>query len=167
MKPVLSIAAESHALPIWLPIFRRYVAAMAVTNLIWEVAHLPLYTLWLDGNTREQVLAVIYCTGGDVLIALFSLIGALLVAGRRTWPERSYTRVLLIAVALGVAITIYAEWLAVVVRQSWAYRDLMPTLPPLGTGLTPVLQWLVLPPLCLHWARLSLTARHSNTSLQS
>lgn len=166
MTPVPSIAVEVHASPIWLPVFRRYVAAMAVANLLWEVAHLPLYMLWIDGSTDERIFAVIHCTGGDVLIAVFALLGALLVAGSQTWPERGYARVLVIAMALGVAITIYFEWLAVSVRQSWAYRDLMPTLPPLGTGLTPVLQWLVLPPLCLHWARRRVAARRRNTLLQ-
>jgi hypothetical protein len=126
---------------------------MALANLVWEIAHLPFYTLWIDGSAREQAFAVIHCTGGDVLIAVFTLIGALLLTGDQAWPERSYGRVLALAVALGVAITIYFEWRAVSVRQDWAYRDLMPTLPPLGTGLTPVLQWLILPPLCLRWAR--------------
>jgi hypothetical protein len=39
------------------------------------------------------------------------------------------------------------------VRQTWAYTDLMPKVPPLGTGLAPLLQWLLLPSVALHLAR--------------
>jgi len=31
------------------------------------------------------------------------------------------------------------------VRQSWAYSPLMPVLPVTGTGLAPLLQWIVVP----------------------
>ena len=36
---------------------------------------------------------------------------------------------------------------------NWRYSDLMPRLPPLGTGLSPVLQWLILPPLMIRLVR--------------
>jgi hypothetical protein len=32
------------------------------------------------------------------------------------------------------------------------YTDAMPLVPPLGTGLSPLLQWLVVPSLGLRWA---------------
>lgn len=38
-----------------------------------------------------------------------------------------------------------------VFRRAWAYSELMPTLPWLGTGLAPLLQWLLIPPLALSW----------------
>lgn len=47
---------------------------------------------------------------------------------------------------LGVAYTIFSEWLNVEIHQSWAYTEFIP---PLGTGLAPVLQWLLLPGLAL------------------
>jgi len=40
-----------------------------------------------------------------------------------------------------------------VVRGSWAYTPAMPRVPPLGTGLAPLLQWLLLPTMSLVWAR--------------
>ena len=52
-----------------------------------------------------------------------------------------------------------AEWLDVEVRRSWAYSDLMPVLPPLGTGLSPVLQWVVIPSAALWMARRASSAR--------
>ena len=40
--------------------------------------------------------------------------------------------------------TIFSEGLNVEIWQTWAYTDFMLRLPPLGTGLTPLLQWLLL-----------------------
>jgi hypothetical protein len=53
-------------------------------------------------------------------------------------------------IALGLAYTIFSEWLNVSVVKSWTYSDLMPLIPPLGTGLTPILQWIIVP--LLTWA---------------
>ena len=47
----------------------------------------------------------------------------------------------------------FSEWLNVVVRQTWAYSDLMPIVPVIGTGLSPLLQWMAVPLLALHIAR--------------
>ena len=35
--------------------------------------------------------------------------------------------------------------LNIVIRQSWAYSDLMPVVPVIDTGLSPLLQWIVVP----------------------
>lgn len=39
------------------------------------------------------------------------------------------------------------------VRGAWAYREAMPRLPGLGIGLTPMLQWIVVPVLAFRWAK--------------
>jgi hypothetical protein len=52
---------------------------------------------------------------------------------------------MLAAVLLGVGYTVFSEWLNVGIRQSWSYTEAMPVLPLFGTGLTPFLQWLVVP----------------------
>ncbi len=125
----------------------------AFLNLLWEAAQLPLYTIWRDGTLREKAFAVLHCTMGDVLIALAALAGALVVAGDHAWPERRWTPVAAMTLAIGVGYTVYSEHLNVEVRQSWTYSDLMPRLPPLGTGLSPIIQWVVVPVAALVWAR--------------
>jgi hypothetical protein len=87
----------------WLQALRTYLAIVAVGSLTWEALHLPLCRLWTTGSRSEQVFAVAHCTGGDLLIALSSLMLSLLVAGDRVWPHRSFTPVAMLAVALGVA----------------------------------------------------------------
>ena len=47
--------------------------------------------------------------------------------------------------AIGVGYTVYSEWQNTTVRKNWAYSELMSALPMLGTGLSPLLQWLFVP----------------------
>jgi hypothetical protein len=129
----------------WLPAMRRYFTVILLGNLAWEVVQLPIYTLWQTGSLREMAFAVAHCTGGDVLIAAACLLGALMVAGDARWPAAGFRRVAGIAVTAGVAYTVFSEWLNTSVRVSWAYADAMPIVPGLGVGLSPLLQWIVVP----------------------
>ncbi len=130
-----------------------YGGLMLPANLLWEVAHLPLYTLWRTGSRGEQAFSVLHCTGGDVLIALSSLGLAILVLRSWRWPADGFGRVLLAATLIGIAYTLFSEWWNVEWRGAWAYASSMPRLPWVGTGVTPLLQWVLLPPLCLWGAR--------------
>lgn len=83
------------------------------------------------------------------MIAGLSLLVALAIAADVTWPERGAFRIWLFLLILGVGYTVYSEWLNVNVRKSWAYAPAMPLLPGLGTGLAPLLQWVIVPTLVL------------------
>src|SRR3546814_7697349 len=58
-----------------------------------------------------------------------------------------------IASAVGLADTIFSECLNIDGRESWAYSDLMPVIPLIDTGLSPVTQWIVIPTVGFWWAR--------------
>lgn len=135
----------------WPRALRLYAGVSLVAHLGWEILQLPLYTLWSTGALRQQAFAVLHCTVGDVMIAGLSLLLALALFARASWPHARVTRVYLASLAFGVSYTIYSEWLNISVRGSWAYSDLMPVVPVLGTGLAPLLQWFVVPTLAL-WA---------------
>lgn len=79
------------------------------------------------------------------MIACLSLLLVLALMATSDWPERGLIKTAAITAALGMGYTIYSEWLNVNVRGSWAYAPSMPTLPVLGTGLSPLLQWLAVP----------------------
>jgi hypothetical protein len=132
---------------------RRFVIATTVLNLVWEFAHMPLYTLWDNGTWAEIIFAAVHCTGADLLIAMCALIVSLLLFGE-SWPSlsRASTKIALLTVVIGVLYTIFSEWLNIVVRQSWEYADSMPIVPIINTGVSPLLQWLVVPSLALWWA---------------
>jgi hypothetical protein len=131
----------------------RAALAFAGLNLAWETLQVPLYTIWWTEPAPRIAFAVVHCTAGDLLIGCVVLVAALSTVGRG-WPHErvARTRVAAFATVLGVAYTVGSEWVNVAVRGTWAYTAWMPRIPPLGTGLTPVLQWLVLPGLALYLA---------------
>lgn len=59
---------------------------------------------------------------------------------------------------MGTVVTVLAEWLGTEQLHIWAYAEQMPTLPLLGTGLLPLLQWLLLPPLVLWFVQWQLAS---------
>jgi hypothetical protein len=132
---------------LWLPALAIYLAAIGALNLVWEVLQLPLFTIWATGSLAERTFAVAHCTGGDLLIALVSLVIALIATWATDWPRQGFWRVAVLAIVLGIAYTAFSEWLNVYVRQSWAYADWMPTVAvgSIRIGVLPLLQWLVVP----------------------
>jgi hypothetical protein len=141
----------------------RLAAVFLALNLGWEIFQIPLYTIWWSEPWSRIVLALLHCTLGDLLIGAIALVFAIGVAGGG-WPADRWARgrVVILTTLAGVSYTIFSEWLNVEIRQTWAYTDLMPRLPPLGTGLTPLLQWLLLPGMALTIATRSAAQRKPN-----
>ena len=85
----------AHAEPRWYEdraalgfIALRFAPVLGALNLAWEVAQLPLYTLWRDATPAFRAYAVVHCTLGDVLIGTSALAIALLLTragGPRGW----------------------------------------------------------------------------------
>lgn len=136
----------------WLTALRRYIIVVAIANLLWEFAHIPLYTIATTGTVNEIIFAAVHCTGGDVLIALSCIFLALFLAGDQSWPTKRPRTVATLSILFGVVYTKFSEWLNVSVRKAWAYSDLMPVIPFTETGLSPVLQWIVIPLVGFWWA---------------
>ena len=141
------------AVPEWLATIRAYLAVMLVSNLAWELAQLPLYTIWQDKPVSESLLAGLHCTLGDVVVAGAILTAALAVTGQPGWPRIGFANASVVTAAFGAAATIYLERLNTRVWRSWSYSELMPVIPWIEVGLLPLLQWIILPPLALLVAR--------------
>ena len=131
-----------------LPWVARAIGLAALGNFFWESAQLPLYTLWRAGTPQDIAFALIHCSGGDVLITTATFAVATALARHFRWPSFGWLMVFT-AIALGAAYTIFSEWLNTEIRRTWSYTAAMPVLPVLGTGLTPLLQWLIVPTLAL------------------
>ena len=145
--------------------FIAYVGISAIGNLAWETLQLPLYTIWTTGSAGEQVFAVVHCTGGDVLIAICALVGSLVLTRRREWPRQRFGEVALLAIMFGLAYTGFSEWLNVHVRKSWAYSAWMPVIPIAGgIGLSPLMQWVVVPSLAFWAVWRSLRVRNAHVT---
>jgi len=116
-----------------------------VLNLAWEIAQVRLYTIWTGADGTSVAWALLHCTVGDVLIALamFALAGVALQ--RADWPASRPWAGSAITVTGAVVFTAWSEWYNVYRSGSWGYTPSMPLI--LGIGLSPLLQWLILPPL--------------------
>ena len=120
----------------------------AIGHFLWEATQLPLYTLWRTGTPREIMFALFHCTGGDILITTATVAAAAALAQHLRWPAFGW-RMVFTAIVLGAGYTIFSEWLNVEIRRTWSYTAAMPVVPFIGTGLTPLLQWLIVPSLAL------------------
>lgn len=148
-----SAAATARAIRVVrLHVLLRYSIVIGAGNLAWEFAQMPLYTIWQSASGGQIAYAAVHCWLGDLLIAAACLGAAVLTSGR-SWPIGRYLKTAILATALGVAVTIVLEWVNVDLLGNWAYAPSMPKLPILGTGLSPLLQWFVLPPLAFALAR--------------
>ena len=120
-----------------------WTALAAGLNLVWEIIQLPLYSIYFEADLRVIAYAVAHCTLGDALIALSSYLLAAAATRNWNWPMNRAVPGAAVAVVSGLAYTALSEWLNVSVRGSWAYSPAMPQL--FGLGLSPLLQWLLLP----------------------
>jgi len=128
-----------------------YLPWLGGLNLIWETAQLPLYTLWNEASAGTNAFSVAHCTAGDIAIGGAALIMVLILGRERAAAEWRWRRIAVWTALAGVAYTAFSEWSNTAILGSWAYSELMPTLKVAGIdlGLSPLLQWLVLPPLAL------------------
>ena len=129
----------------------RWAALAAVLNVIWELAQLPLYTIYETGTPSWIAFAVAHCTAGDVLIALACYGAAALATRSLRWPLERPMAGGGTATLAGLGYTAFSEWLNVSVRGAWEYAAAMPTI--YGIGVAPLLQWLLIPPLMVFLVR--------------
>ena len=129
-----------------------YLPWLGGLNLAWEAAQLPLYTLWNEASAGTNAFSVAHCTAGDIAIGGAALIMVLILGRERAVSEWRWRRIAVWTALAGVAYTAFSEWSNTAILGSWAYSELMPTLNVAGIdiGLSPLLQWLVLPPLALY-----------------
>jgi len=135
-------------------ILRRYLPWLAVLSLGWEIAQLPLYTLWNEAGPGYIAFAVAHCTIGDILIGTVALALSLVLmraGSTEQWPR---ARIAALTVITALAYTAFSEWINTVALRSWEYSSLMPRvrLGEFELGLSPLAQWLVIPPLALRLA---------------
>ncbi|MBI3569836.1 MAG: hypothetical protein HY082_01845 [Gammaproteobacteria bacterium] len=112
-------------------------------HLAWEIAQLPLYTLWDDPDRGRVVSYVLHCVVGDVLIAGTTYLLTAIVFRDLAWPVRWPWTAGAFMLAAGLGFTVFSERVNVYVTGAWAYQPAMPLVA--GIGLTPLLQWLIVP----------------------
>lgn len=129
----------------WREVLRGGIASALALELSWESAQMPLYAGWGRIPWHRLAFYIGLGTAGDlVTLALAYIVTALLC--RDPWFFRHNALGWIVFTLLGLAYTVASEYVNVYVWHRWTYSQAMPTLPLIGTGLGPFLQWLVLPP---------------------
>lgn len=122
----------------------------ALVHFAWEMAQMPLYRM--DEPSGWRLLgACTQATIGDAIMTLLAYATAAALTRRRLWLVAPRTLEVITFLAVGLAMTVALEWWNVSVRHSWAYGAGMPLTA--GMGLSPIVQWIVLPPLIIWLAR--------------
>ena len=122
-------------------------------NLAWEMWQVPFFLGMADAPHWQGVKACTRATAGDAAIALAAFWVAAALARNRHWILTPRKRDLAAFIGTGLIVTIVLESLATEVLGRWTYAEAMPRLPIIGTGLLPLLQWLLIPPLVIWFAR--------------
>lgn len=108
----------------------------------WEMAHASLFTPMERLPFWQATAWCARAAGWDVVISAAAYAAAALTARCVLWPGRRRAWPFAIYFLAGLGITIAIERWAVSVGR-WDYRQAMPTIA--GIGLTPLLQWIVIP----------------------
>jgi hypothetical protein len=139
-----------------------YLPWLGGLNLAWETAQLPLYTLWSEAAAGTIAFSVAHCTAGDIAIGAAALIMVLILAREGALAQWRWRRIAVGTALAGAAYTVFSEWNNTAILGSWAYSELMPMFKVAGVdiGLSPLMQWLVLPPLALYLARRAVRRPH-------
>jgi len=115
---------------------------------IWEWMQSPFFT-YISEDFNKIVFFTIHCTFSDILI-LFSIVALLCIFKREiAWIFHPRKMDYILITSMGLFYTLLSEYINVQLLQRWRYTNLMPIVPGLRIGLTPILQWLLLPSIIL------------------
>lgn len=130
-------------------------------NYPWENLQAPLFAGMKAAAHWNAVKACTQASLGDATIMLLAYLGVAGAKRDRWWFRSPSSGPLIGFVGIGVIITFLTEYLAttsVNPNWGWRYANSMPVLPLIGLGLTPLLQWLLLPPIAIWFVRRQLAA---------
>ncbi len=113
-------------------------------NFFWEVVHTYFYTL-KDSEFNTMLYGWLHCSLVDVMITIGCFWLVSLMRWDRRWYLASKRMSFIGFITAGVVYTGFSEWANVHIVRSWAYNESMPVIPLINVGLTPVLQWIVIP----------------------
>ncbi len=113
-------------------------------NFFWEVVHTYFYT-FKDSTFDTMLSGWLHCTWGDVIIIMGSFWFVSLTSWNRRWFLSLNKINFMGFIMVGVAYTFFSEWANIQIFKSWSYNEMMPMIPWTEVGLTPVLQWIVIP----------------------
>lgn len=132
-------------------------------HFTWEVLQAPLFRSMQEVSHMDGIRICFQATLGDMAILLLAFWFTALLARTRHWVAQPSRRAIAAWLFFGLAMTIALEFYSTEVIHRWTYSASMWRLPLAGTGVAPLMQWIVLPLLLLWYLhRLLATARSSD-----
>ena len=129
-------------------------------NFLWEMWQVPFFKGLPDLPHWVGIKACTCASVGDTVITIAAFWVVAAVVRSRAWILHPRWRDIVGFTLLGIVTTVVIERESTGPLGRWAYADHMPTLPVLGIGLLPLLQWAVLPPLVLWIVKRQLAHRY-------
>ena len=126
--------------------FNKFVFTIAVLsfllNFAWELFQVPLYIP--SFFSLEHIAFCALASLADVIMVLLLYFGFALIFKNLLWIQHLNWKRIVIVILTGGAGAVLAE-----IRHlsfgTWAYADSMPIIPAINVGISPVLQFMVLP----------------------
>ena len=127
-------------------IFNRFVITTILWaflfNVAWEILQIPLF----KGGVYEwqHILFCVLASVADVIMVLLIYFGFALIYKNILWiKELNIKRILLLILTGGAGAVLAELWHLSI--GTWSYADAMPMIPIVDVGLSPVLQFMILP----------------------
>ena len=113
---------------------------------MWQT---PLYSGMSEANHWEAVIQCTLATFGDGVIALIAYGVSAIIAQNKLWLFQRSALIMFVYLISGLMITVLLEFLATEVYGRWQYSELMPIMPVINVGLSPLFQWVIIPPISI------------------
>lgn len=119
-------------------------------NFVWEMLQAPLFVGMLEMPRWDATALCLQAAAGDAVMIVIAFAVVTMSVRDRTWMLRPRFGPLGAFAFLAASQGLALEWVSLRLER-WTYGPAMPVEPIFGLGLTPILQWLILP-LGILWA---------------
>ena len=116
-------------------------------HFIWELLHQPLYAA--HDALGHGVPLALWAAGGDVMYTLFIVCTLAIFEKGISWMLYASLMDYASCSGLGFFVALFVEYKAFWFHL-WSYAPAMPIIPIFAVGLSPVLQMMMLTPLCIY-----------------
>jgi len=127
-------------------IYTGFLKSLVITsfllNSIWELLHSPLY-LWHHDDFRHVSICILASLADTVMVLMLIFLFGLAFKNVFWVNHLTKGRIIVLALVGAIGATIGEMWHTS--KGDWAYSDYMPLIPWLGVGVSPVLQFTILP----------------------
>ncbi len=126
--------------------FNKFVITITVLsfllNFAWELIQVPLYIPSL--YSLEHIAFCALASLADVIMVLLLYLGFALIFKNPLWIQHLKWKRIVIVILTGGTGAVLAE-IRHLSLGTWAYADSMPIIPIINVGISPVLQFMILP----------------------